>query len=137
MPTKPATTSAKQPKAASSQRPKGPSETELSEQLAERFAEVATLTRLLAEAEQSRQGGDWRFEWLCKVAPLMRSHMLARGRFGLAAPSDERLMSQLRDAKLFDPDAYLASNPDVRDAGVDALQHFLSHGLAEGRSLGV
>ena len=33
----------------------------------------------------------------------------------------------------FDPDAYLAANPDVAHAGVDAREHFLLHGRHEGR----
>lgn len=35
--------------------------------------------------------------------------------------------------KLFNAEAYLASNPDVRAAGVDPLTHYLEHGAAEGR----
>lgn len=35
---------------------------------------------------------------------------------------------------IVDPDYYLAMNPDVAAAGIDPLQHFLSCGLAEGRS---
>jgi hypothetical protein len=34
---------------------------------------------------------------------------------------------------LFDPDFYLAANPDVAAAGMDPRQHFLLHGLAESR----
>lgn len=33
----------------------------------------------------------------------------------------------------FDPAAYLALNPDVRAAGVDPAEHWLAHGVAEGR----
>lgn len=33
----------------------------------------------------------------------------------------------------FDANFYLASNPDVAAAGMDPLQHFLQHGLGEGR----
>ncbi len=35
---------------------------------------------------------------------------------------------------LFDRDFYLAANPDVAAAGIDALEHFLDWGLNEGRS---
>lgn len=34
---------------------------------------------------------------------------------------------------LFDPEFYLAENPDVRSCGFDPLDHFLMHGAAEGR----
>ncbi|XYD07785.1 hypothetical protein R1A27_22270 [Methylobacterium sp. NMS12] len=33
----------------------------------------------------------------------------------------------------FDPAYYLNRNPDVREAGLDPLQHFLKHGWKEGR----
>ncbi|WP_233464848.1 glycosyltransferase family 4 protein [Paraburkholderia madseniana] len=33
----------------------------------------------------------------------------------------------------FDPDAYLKLNVDVRDAGVDPIQHYIDHGRAEKR----
>ena len=35
----------------------------------------------------------------------------------------------------FDAAAYLAANPDVAAAGVDAYRHYVSHGVAEGRRL--
>lgn len=33
----------------------------------------------------------------------------------------------------FDPDQYLALNPDVRDAGWDPFRHYVFHGIIEGR----
>ncbi len=35
----------------------------------------------------------------------------------------------------FDPDAYLAANPDVADAGADPYRHYRDHGYGEGRPL--
>jgi Iron-sulfur cluster-binding domain len=35
----------------------------------------------------------------------------------------------------FDPELYLAANPDVADAGLDAAQHFLHYGRLEARPL--
>ena len=35
---------------------------------------------------------------------------------------------------LFDADFYLRANPDVQQAGVDPLRHYVAHGDAEGRS---
>lgn len=34
---------------------------------------------------------------------------------------------------LFHPDWYLATNPDIRTAGIDPLTHYLEHGAVEGR----
>jgi hypothetical protein len=45
-------------------------------------------------------------------------------------------LSQLRLAKLFDAEWYLATYPDVAEAGFDPAEHFLSHGAAEGRNPG-
>ena len=35
----------------------------------------------------------------------------------------------------FDAELYLEANPDVRAAGVDPIQHYLTHGYSEGRPL--
>ncbi|MEM6538168.1 MAG: hypothetical protein AAF668_10620 [Pseudomonadota bacterium] len=35
--------------------------------------------------------------------------------------------------KEFNPSRYRDLNPDVAEAGIDALTHFLSHGYQEGR----
>lgn len=40
-----------------------------------------------------------------------------------------------KEQEFFDPKAYLAANPDVADAGVDPLNHYLKHGLNEQRPL--
>lgn len=39
-----------------------------------------------------------------------------------------------RLSHFFDPDFYLAGNEDVARVGIDPYLHFLTHGLAEGRS---
>lgn len=39
----------------------------------------------------------------------------------------------IKASGLFDPTWYLVANPDVKSAGIDPLQHFLRHGLLEGR----
>lgn len=40
-------------------------------------------------------------------------------------------------ARFWDPQAYLAINPDVRGYEIGSLQHYLRHGFLEGRRLGV
>lgn len=108
----------------------------LEQQLADRFAEIATLTRMLAEAEQSQVVADGRFEWLLQVAPIMRRHMRGRSFLGVRVADDSKFLAELKAADLFDPAAYLKANADVREAGADALLHYLTHGLHEKRSLG-
>lgn len=45
-----------------------------------------------------------------------------------ASPSTDDIIGEY-----FDPEYYLASNPDVRDAGIDALEHYRFNGWREGR----
>ena len=40
----------------------------------------------------------------------------------------------VRAGRIVDPDYYLAASPDVKDAGVDPIEHYVSSGLTEGRS---
>ena len=42
-------------------------------------------------------------------------------------------LRQIRRSSLFDAEYYLASNPDVRNAGVDPVEHYLIHGWRERR----
>ena len=51
---------------------------------------------------------------------------------GAAARLRQR-MDIVQASGLFDPEAYLQINPDVAEAGVDPLRHFVEFGLAEGR----
>ena len=45
----------------------------------------------------------------------------------------EAVLRRLSDSGLFDPAFYLAQYPDVAEAGIDPLSHYLSRGFAEGR----
>lgn len=51
----------------------------------------------------------------------------------VAALAEALRTGRFRPHRLFDPDHYLASNDDVRSAGIPALEHFLRSGAAEGR----
>ncbi len=42
---------------------------------------------------------------------------------------------RLRSRNLFDADAYLARYPDVAKSGIDPLDHYIVHGIGEGRIL--
>jgi len=42
-----------------------------------------------------------------------------------------------KNADRFDHAAYLKAHPDVAASGLDALDHYLRHGLSEGRKLGI
>ncbi|MEM7212042.1 MAG: glycosyltransferase [Pseudomonadota bacterium] len=45
----------------------------------------------------------------------------------------ERHLIRASGPKVFDPDFYLDRNPDVRDAGKDSLEHYLTYGWREAR----
>ena len=47
---------------------------------------------------------------------------------------DQTFHLLIADSGLFDPDAYLASNPDVAVSGVNPLDHYLQSGGSEGRA---
>lgn len=75
---------------------------------------------------------------------------LERIRFEFVQPPDGRASMELSDRQVaiilealnsrlmseafrFDPDSYLLKNPDVREARANPFEHFLNHGIAEGR----
>lgn len=87
----------------------------------------------------------WFEEWFSKRFPRLSGHIRPVGRgirtgalrldestgisYSLRPIADEVVASGL-----FDPVWYLAENPDVRDAHVDPLEHYLRSGAAEGRN---
>jgi hypothetical protein len=108
--------------------------TVLEERLAERFVEIAELTRLLANTQRENERLTAHIQWIHEIVPVLR-----RGGFRLKflnRSDNAALLAKLKAMRLFDAGAYLAANPDVARAGVDPLQHYLSHGLSEGRSRG-
>lgn len=106
----------------------------LEERLAERFVEIAELSRLLAETQQENRRLAAHIAWIHEVVPILRG---GGGKLKfLNRRRDAGLLARLRKKRLFNADAYLAANPDVARAGVDPLQHYLAHGLSEGRSRG-
>lgn len=63
---------------------------------------------------------------------------LAKNRRSNAEPADDRRfdkdMEEISQSGLFDPQFYLATNPDVARGAYDPLLHFLHHGAKEGRA---
>ena len=100
--------------------------------LAQRYREVATLTNLLRQHEQRSEQAQAHVEWLT----ALNQALAAQPRWwGLMPHSWRRRHEQrrLREAGLFDGDAYLRRYPDVAAAGMDPLDHYLKHGLNEER----
>lgn len=60
---------------------------------------------------------------------------LCRSRLALLKSARWRCQeSIIAKSELFDPDWYIATNPDVRMAGVDPITHYLKYGAREGRN---
>ena len=107
----------------------------------------------LLRAEKDRVADDARLVYAEKDR-LAAEHRLQEGMLAVAskyladsadapnAPIQRRVSEiltvgarQLRESSpVFDPDYYLASNPDVAASGMDPLVHYLAFGLPEGRS---
>jgi len=104
------------------------------EQNVRQFAgEIEALTLLVEQEKALREGHQELSERLRQIGHVLHSspnwwHFL---------PSSWRRRKErelLVVTGLFDGEAYLKQNPDVAEARVDPLGHYLEHGLAEGRS---
>ena len=102
------------------------------EKLADRYQELATLTQLLGAQERRNREAREQVEWLASLSERMRTQP---GWWSLMPVSwrRSRELRRLKNAGLFDGDAYLAANPDVAAQGHDPLQHYVNHGIYEGR----
>ena len=102
------------------------------DKLAKRFEEVLALTNLLRQREERQEQSDSEARWLTAVSEHLANQ--PRKWSLMSAPSRRKhLLRRLRDAGLFDGDAYLRLHPDVSQAGFDPLDHYLRHGIHEGR----
>jgi glycosyltransferase involved in cell wall biosynthesis/uncharacterized coiled-coil protein SlyX len=109
----------------------------LNQTLAERAGAIANLHHAVAKRDQEiaalRSSHSWR---ITKPLRLMSSLLHRRsGETPDANPSAHQNSTKDCNAlpKGFDPDAYLALNPDLAKGGVDPVTHYLNHGRHEGR----
>jgi chromosome segregation ATPase len=102
-------------------------------EVAERNDEVATLTRLLREAERNPQSMHMSSDIGKEIALALQA--LPRWWSILPKPMrDKRKFAGLRSRGLFDGERYLQIYPDVAAERMDPLEHYLRHGMAEGRT---
>ena len=110
--------------------------------LSERFSEIAVMTRLLGEREQAARLSEEQAAWLRDVSAVLMNGSTPetlKGRLAALLPASIRLKkqkAQLKKKGIFDPDAYLVAYPDVAEAGIDPLWHYINHGMGEGRQRG-
>ena len=101
--------------------------------LAERYQELATLTNLLRQQEQSRDEAVERLEWFA----ALHDGLVRQPRWWNLMPKSwqrQRRGRHLQQTGLFNGSAYLERYQDVADARMDPLDHYLRHGMNEGRS---
>lgn len=104
----------------------------IKESIQERFEELAMVARLLREREKDADVAGGKSEWLRRVSAVL----MGRPQWWAFVPfkwqrrwTNGRLLRK----GLFDSDAYLTHNPDVVHSGIDPLQHYILHGISEGR----
>jgi glycosyltransferase involved in cell wall biosynthesis len=105
--------------------------------LNERFGEIATLTRLLREEENTARRAADEAEWMRQTAAVLLGGGSWRGKLAwlLPGPAAHALRKiQLKRRGLFDARAYLRENTDVARLGADALRHYINFGIKEGGS---
>lgn len=96
--------------------------------------ENLVMTQLLATAEDTVARTGSHLAWLSEVNAWLAN----RPRWWSLLPADKkrhRERKSLKNRGLFDSSAYLQLYPDVEAAGIDPLQHFIRHGITEGRKL--
>ena len=114
---------------------------ELKAKLSDRFREIATLTSLLREREGAAQRAEEKIVWFRELSDVLASGVTSglKGQLYSLMPAPIRIKKQkakLERKRIFDSAAYLRSYPDVAEAGIDPLLHYIKHGMDEGRRLG-
>ncbi len=111
---------------------------DLGNRLADRYREIETLTRLLADKEDTSVA-DAKVDAMrlaaakqvgAAVAGLLDSGLW---RFVPGRLRVRRQMALLQKSGLFDAEWYLKHYTDVAAAGIDPLKHYVVHGAREGR----
>jgi hypothetical protein len=96
-----------------------------------RYAELAYLTKALLDAEARLERSGTALNWLLDVS---RSLMSGRPWWWHIMPNAwqrKRDLRRLAEEGLFDAQAYSVRYPDVKEAGLDPLHHYMFHGMHE------
>ena len=101
-------------------------------QRAQTFNEIAIVTQFLRDTQYAVQQREETVHWLSQIYALM----LKRPKWWvfLSRKAQFKRLSQMAEERgLFDPESYLAKNPDVAATAVDPLRHYITHGIQECR----
>ena len=114
----------------------GPDPEVATQELTERYREIATLTLMLCEQVEAARRHEGEVAWMRGIWAAMER---APGWWSWVPGG---LRRRLRDGwlarrGLFDARAYRAQHRDVAAAGMDALVHYILHGKGEGRVAGI
>lgn len=103
-------------------------------QASERLTEIVTLTRALEVSQLEINTRQKDVDWLRDISRAIQS---APSWWSLLPKKERRKreLRRLRNIGLFDSQAYLERYPDVLNAGMDPLDHYIIHGVNEGRSI--
>ena len=94
------------------------------------YAELAFLANSLLLTEDKLSQSQEALNWLLEVNLLTSSNPWW-WKFMAAKWRRQREFRRLARRGLFDIKAYLARYPDVQEAGLDPLHHYMSHGIRE------
>ena len=121
---------------------------ELAKKLEDRFKELATLTKMLEERDGNPQGKretNTSSETTQKTSSLKinlkensKNHRW-KPKFIKAKKKSTSIKKQakiLQESNLFDKTWYLTQYPDVAKEGADPIEHYLWHGVTDGRNPG-
>ena len=101
----------------------------------EQQREIRLLTHLLRQEEQRTADSAALLGWFAQVHRCLASQ--PRRWLLLPATARRKLRNRrLKRAGLFDSDGYLKRYPDVATGGLDPLDHYMRHGVHEGRIAG-
>lgn len=104
------------------------------ENIATRFVELASLTKMLEAAENEGQRLTTERRWFIEMQTALWN--IPWWWALLPYPWRRRKeLGRLKSRALFDPVDYLDRYPDVAAEGMDPLRHYILHGMEEGRTL--
>ena len=106
------------------------------QKVADRFAEIARLTSILADEGTKVDQAQANAEWLRSALQLAANFP----KWWAIMPQKwrrKREHARYRNSGLLDAERYLEAYPDVAEHGMDPVRHYILHGMGEGRSSGV
>lgn len=95
--------------------------------------DIAKVTRMLIDSEERLEHSENDKIWFQELSNIL-SHYPSWWRFLSEENRQRRIDRRLMKKGLFDGQAYLEHYQDVADSGMNPLQHYLLHGMAEGRN---